>query len=37
MSQATQPDGDMLFTLMCIKTAYTDVVFYYVKIIQIQA
>ena len=27
----------MLCTLMCIKTAYTDVLFYYIKIIQIQA
>ena len=27
----------MLSTLMCIKTTYTDAVFYYIKIIQIQA
>ena len=37
MLQAIHSDEDMLSTLMCIKTTYTDVVLYYIKVIQIQA
>ena len=37
MSQAIYSDGDMLSTLMFIKTTYTDVVLYYINVLQILA